>query len=301
MTDHDNATSSSSNTPTSTRAKSRKTRVYAFREFLLETYGNYLGKETKSSNPLILDVAGGKGDLSWLFCNVDGIASVVLDPVGSVPRCAIPKSVNYLREHPEQGAARSVKGLPTYQPLAPLIAKLEGKDEFVTPPHLDVCLDQEFVQRIRCVVGKEGNADEEWSEFWSSRLREREGKNSKGNSQQRADTAITEADTALQTILDIELVVGFHPDQATDYCIELANLLHIPWCIVPCCVFPAEFPHRRLQNGDRVRDYQQLIVYLREQHPEAKTGYLEFSFTETAKNLVLYTTPADSNKRARAA
>ena len=41
---------------TSTRAKSRKTRVYVFREYLLQKYNDYL-----KPDDIVLDVAGGKG------------------------------------------------------------------------------------------------------------------------------------------------------------------------------------------------------------------------------------------------
>jgi hypothetical protein len=109
------------------------------------------------------------------------------------------------------------------------------------------------------------------------------------NNSTQTNTIIVDHQKALQVILNTKLVVGFHPDQATDYCIELAEILGVPWCIVPCCVFPCEFTRRRLKNGDRVREYSQLIQYLREKCPEAKTAFLDFQFTETAKNMVLYT------------
>ena len=92
-----------------------------------------------------------------------------------------------------------------------------------------------------------------------------------------------------------KLVVGFHPDQATDYCIELAQILDVPFCIVPCCVFPSEFPNRILENGERVRTYQQLIEYLKMKSPDVKSAHLDFHFTETAKNIVLYTTTTTSS------
>jgi len=44
----------------------------------------------------------------------------------------------------------------------------------------------------------------------------------------------------------IRLVLGFHPDQATEACMDLADILQVPVCIVPCCVFPSEFPHRTI-------------------------------------------------------
>ena len=35
-----------------------------------------------------------------------------------------------------------------------------------------------------------------------------------------------------------------------------------PFAIVPCCVFPTEFPERRLPNGEPVVSFSQLCEYL---------------------------------------
>uniref|UniRef100_A0A6U3T390 C3H1-type domain-containing protein n=1 Tax=Ditylum brightwellii TaxID=49249 RepID=A0A6U3T390_9STRA len=64
-----------------------------FRAFLMQTYGlDFLrfgrccsgggGKTTDLSPSVILDVAGGKGELSWEIINLMGVESVVVDPRG---------------------------------------------------------------------------------------------------------------------------------------------------------------------------------------------------------------------------
>lgn len=45
------------------------------------------------------------------------------------------------------------------------------------------------------------------------------------------------------------LVVGLHPDQATDGILEFALAHGKPFAIVPCCVFPTLFTQRRLRGG----------------------------------------------------
>lgn len=42
------------------------------------------------------------------------------------------------------------------------------------------------------------------------------------------------------------LVLACHPDQATDPALDYALEAELPFAIVPCCVFPRLFPHRRL-------------------------------------------------------
>ena len=110
---------------------------------------------------------------------------------------------------------------------------------------------------------------------------------------------------------------------------DLAILLNIPFCVVPCCVFPSEFPQRKIRASlegifavkgasqeassakvgdlndgrevgdsdegviERVRTYSQFMAYLKAKYQpnNVQTATLQFHFTETAKNIVLYTLP----------
>jgi hypothetical protein len=65
-----------------------------------------------------------------------------------------------------------------------------------------------------------------------------------------------------------DLIVGLHPDQATDFIVECGLQLKKPFACVPCCVYPSTFSHRRLQNGSDVRTREDLCQYLREKHPD---------------------------------
>ena len=81
----------------STRAHSKKHRVYVFRDFLLDNFQSIMsGGDTDT---LILDVAGGRGDLSWILYNIDGIDSIIADPRIPTHRSLV-KSVNFLLNHP---------------------------------------------------------------------------------------------------------------------------------------------------------------------------------------------------------
>jgi len=313
-------TSTLRNNSNSVRAYSRKNRVYVLRDFLLRKYENDCllrqangevrvdyGSENDDYRVVVLDVAGGKGDLSWLLRNVDGIESVVVDP--RVTSCRrLMRSVEFLRANPDEARNRSIPNCPTYQPLSRLLPKLADCEEFVEPRHMRVLVDQELVEAVRSA--KASRDLEKWRRFWTRAIqRGKEGLPLKYKHQpsptngehQRSDVAtITCAERALDTILSTRLVVGFHPDQATDYCIDLAAVLGVPFCVVPCCVFPREFPHRRLaslggQEKHRpVRNYEELIEYLTTTKAHYCRRYeLEFEETTTAKNTALYTLPGD--------
>lgn len=77
--------------------------------------------------------------------------------------------------------------------------------------------------------------------------------------------------------------------KATEATIDLAIHLHIPFAIVPCCVFPSEFPNRKY-NGKIVKSYTDFIEYLLAKHKRIRTDRLDFieDTAETGKSLVLY-------------
>lgn len=278
--------------PTSIRASSRKNRVYVFREFLLNTYGSSL----LSKGSVVLDVAGGKGDLSWLLVNVDGLDSVVADPRLTTKHASQCKSIRYLRKNPEEALERAIPGRPTYQPLAALLPKLEEKDSFASPRHLRILVDNELVSAVR--QNLDSRDDDSWIEYWKDALERASGAQPLGyreeNDAATEKRQITDAMQALNVILWLKLIIGFHPDQATEACMDLAVVLRIPFCVVPCCVFPSEFPHRTTDDGARVRKYEHFIPYLQQKYPDMLMDTLDFHETNTAtKKIVLYTLPDD--------
>jgi len=60
------------NNSNSTRAQSKKNRVFVLREFLLEQYPSQM-----TEGCTVLDVAGGRGDLSFILRNFGGQSSSV--------------------------------------------------------------------------------------------------------------------------------------------------------------------------------------------------------------------------------
>lgn len=83
------------------------------------------------------------------------------------------------------------------------------------------------------------------------------------------------------------LVVGLHPDQATEAAMDLALQLQIPFAILPCCVMSRLFPDRKGRNGEPVRTVYQLCRYLmaKEQISNSiQVDYLPFM----GRNKVLY-------------
>eukprot|EP00980_Cylindrotheca_fusiformis_P008437 scaffold1784_cov116-Cylindrotheca_fusiformis.AAC.17 len=92
---------------------------------------------------------------------------------------------------------------------------------------------------------------------------------------------------------DCSVLVGLHPDQATDPIIDIGFALNIPWVVVPCCVFPNFFTQRRLQpSGRMVRTYEDLCQYILQRDPNVK----EISLPFRGRNRVFYWHPRVVNE-----
>ena len=83
------------------------------------------------------------------------------------------------------------------------------------------------------------------------------------------------------------ILLGLHPDQATDPIVDIGLALNIPWAIVPCCVFPQLFQQRVLASGKMVRSYEDLCQYIRERDLSIREAVLPFR----GRNRVFYWHP----------
>jgi hypothetical protein len=80
------------------------------------------------------------------------------------------------------------------------------------------------------------------------------------------------------------IVVGLHPDQATEAVMDLAMRLGKPFALLPCCVMTRLFPNRKGRLGEPVRTVHQLCRYLMDKQAQIKVDYLPFM----GRNKVLY-------------
>ena len=62
------------------------------------------------------------------------------------------------------------------------------------------------------------------------------------------------------------LVVGMHPDEATDAIVDACVATGKPFAVVPCCVFPESHPERRSATGGAVRTYEEYVDFLAGKH-----------------------------------
>jgi len=98
------------------------------------------------------------------------------------------------------------------------------------------------------------------------------------------NASVPVCDSQHALLQDCRAIVALHPDEATDVVVDMAVQYHIPFVIVPCCVFCRLFPHRRLTAGEVVSTYPQLLKYLQAKHPSIQRTTLPF----LGANNVLY-------------
>lgn len=285
-----------------------------FRIFLMQTYGTeYLTKE----DGVIIDAAGGKGELSWELLNLTGVNQcLVIDPR--------PLSLSLVQTKWKKGLFEPKRTGPVFSKWYPSCEDGCRLRESKSPDHLRCFFDSdlylEFMNVITAVNHggcklKEVERSNHWFECeldrakriaWTTKGLQHEDGTSyneeltmyQRRNQQKSDSTydeteqsaeVTDPSIARDILQRCNLIVGFHPDQAAGDIADFAITRGIPWCIVPCCVYSDSFSRRKLKDGTSVKTHEQLVQWLCEKDANAKVATLDVE----GKNIVVYTLPMD--------
>mmetsp|Transcript_23506 Transcript_23506/g.32972 ORF Transcript_23506/g.32972 Transcript_23506/m.32972 type:complete len:416 (-) Transcript_23506:77-1324(-) len=261
----------------------------AFRIFLMKTYGlDFL------QSGVVLDVAGGKGELSWELQNLTGVESVVVDPR--------PVALSAIERKWTQGMFEPKRFGPVFAKWYPACKEGCSKRKPRRPSHLRCFFEAE---KFLAMANDDDRYDttEKWFQGersrakaikWTTKGLQKEGQNEDHHEddiisevgEEEIDNEVADSTAAISILKRCKLVIGLHPDQAAGDIAEFANDLGVPWCIVPCCVYSDMFPKRRLQDGSQVKSHSQLLQWFSEVYPESKVATLDIE----GKNQVVYTT-----------
>ncbi|CCI50514.1 unnamed protein product [Albugo candida] len=184
--------------PHSKAFKAKRARIFC--EWLSSTFGEKALRQGSG----VVDVAGGRGEISFDLWNRRGIPTTLIDP------------------RPLVVSKRRLKQLAKY-----------GREQC---PHIESCLTDELIAKF----GKLFNS--------------------------------------------CSLLVGMHPDEATEAIVDTSLALRKPFAVVPCCVMTRKFPERRSRDGTFVATYSNFVQYLMEKDARIKTSFLPFA----GQNQVLY-------------
>lgn len=192
--------------PHGTSVANKSMRASKFANWLRATFG----VEVLNSGSGVLDVAGGRGDVSFELFTKQGIRSTLVEP-----------RARKLNKHQHKFLKKAAKMLKTEAGASAM-------------PELCEQIQTEFTS-------------ENWHLF-----------------------------------KDCSVVVGMHPDQATDAIVDFALEYNKPFAVVPCCVFPDLFNHRRDRRGALVTERMALVEYL----ADKSGGEVEYLDIEGANQVV---------------
>ena len=204
---HDTATGTGTH---SLKTKSHRAAIFA--TWLVDTFG----LETLRKGTGVLDVAGGRGDVSWeLFAKL-GVPCTLVEPR---QRKLNKAQHRWMKQKLERG--------------------LENKDAGTDGPDRTKAGGTEQGMGTDKVTGTEDGTEPEAPDLTSQFL----------CPQIRAEFC----GENFAQFKHCSVIVGMHPDQATEVIAEFALLHDKPFAIVPCCVFPTLFPDRRVwEAGENV-------------------------------------------------
>ena len=199
-------------------------RASKFAEWLVRTFG----VETLSRGSGVLDVAGGRGDVSWELHTVRKVPCTLVEPRARKLNRAQHK---WLRREGKKGSvsvcARETKKSGGEEKGGRDATRRGGVDGQYDDERKEK--DDEKARRDDDDDDDDDVADEnENDSFLCPQVR----------AEFRPDT--------WSAFAECSVVVGMHPDQATESIMAFAKAHGKPFAIVPCCVFPALFPDRRV-------------------------------------------------------
>eukprot|EP00475_Leptophrys_vorax_P019968 TRINITY_DN27350_c0_g1_i1.p1 TRINITY_DN27350_c0_g1~~TRINITY_DN27350_c0_g1_i1.p1 ORF type:complete len:385 (-),score=58.89 TRINITY_DN27350_c0_g1_i1:102-1220(-) len=255
--DHDSHCDSKPSS-TRTRNKVRKCgRAGIFRRWLLDNFG----KELLCQGSGVLEIAGGKGELSFELLNLNNILCTVVDPRKP--------DLEHL-----QGFERKLRN-GFYHRTAPLLQYIDNvyTESIVMrhPRHFRLFFEDPLWS---AALGSEGDGAQAFVDSFQRAMRAEwthQGividDNKEVENEQEQEEAEIQWSEVMNVFQKCSAVVGLHPDQAVEAIIDFALASDKPFAVLPCCVYSKEFPRRQLR-GKPVRKYEELVEYLVAKAPD---------------------------------
>ena len=308
----------------------KKSRSFAFRRFLIDTFGSELLQQGTG----VLDVAGGKGELSFELVNLNGIPTAVVDPRVS--------DVQEYRDKWDKGLYTRNRFWQTYSP------SYDPERTPQDPNHVHAFFENplgnhfahptewgldsrnlrrwwvQCMRRAQCDSGRAGHGfrpgfavhkkekeivpydprKEEEEEMHEDDMHEADGIEemdelcvdddaTDASSVSASDGALPCEDLLLRLLSAVEgssCIVGLHADQAAEHIVDVALALGKPFAVVPCCVYANTHQHREL-DGVKVRSLPQFLEYLQRKSPHIERAELPFE----GRNVVLFMRPSGTS------
>jgi hypothetical protein len=215
-----------------------------FRRWLEKTFG----VERLREGAGVMDVAGGKGELSFELKTYGRIESTIVDPR--------PLDI-----------VRMLKGLTAMH-----IQRIRRNPKYSQVPNCDMPLalaaQLPLPRHIRAWFPPKNStqSNQKIQLYYNEQVA-------------TSDVEVTRLE---QLCAACSCCIGMHSDQATEAIVDFGIASGKPYAVVPCCVFPDMFKGRKLPSGKAVRTYDQFVEFLLAKG--AKMQILDFP----GRNIVVY-------------
>jgi len=188
-------------------AKTKAARARVFVDWLVETFG----AEALSRGSGVLDVAGGRGDVSFELHTKRGVPCTLVEPR---PRKLNRMQHKWLKARVRKEEAKNGRKEAKNGGEAGNGGEAAGNgSDAATPPSRRTDAPIADDANVLCAQVREMFTPENWHKFE-----------------------------------ECSVVIGMHPDEATEAIVDFARARGKPFAVVPCCVFPAMFPDRRVRR-----------------------------------------------------
>ncbi|KAG0223217.1 hypothetical protein BGW41_005682 [Actinomortierella wolfii] len=222
----------------STTKNQHRERSLHFAKWLIDTFS----RDFLASGRGVLDIAGGRGDLSFELQTRQGIPSTIIDPKPDKGfRKWQRRWVDEFKKKTARSTAHETLSSPTVDKLDKVATT--GTD---TPPATSqsaASVDADMSSE-KCEDEEGAKMDKAFESFVPTRREYPLQTTEPTRIQAMMDDALVASHHPL--FEEASILVGLHPDQATEPIVRMALRLRKPFAVIPCCVFSRDNPHRRL-------------------------------------------------------
>lgn len=263
-------------------------RADVFVEWLVAKFGDELIRAGTG----VLDVAGGRGCVSFELMTKRNIPCTLIDPR---PIKLNKSQHKFLKKQAKKissaYAGHGIEGLVDSAPYQTPAALTSADSARMASPRLvSQCrtwFDNEFISGTKAIVVSPTPNPHSLSP--KVHTEKKDAGSSESTTTDTPSTTACVSDLArdihsLELLETCSLLVGMHPDQATEPIVNAALKYNKPFAVVPCCVFPNLFPDRKLRDGTEVVQYEQFVQYLCEKAEGVRVDFLPVE----GRNQVVY-------------
>jgi len=268
----------------------RTRRSSLFRVFLID----HFGEDFLRSGAGVIDVAGGKGQLSYELLNLNNIPATVIDPVkldGKIFTRGVSRGQWHCKKElyrvsvPFDEAKKEVKTPDHFRCVFHPHLWQEDAIGLLTSPYPMLEAKELDVLQYNAFLAAQTKIFYRWTA--KTRRKKAADVENKKHFVKPWDLEVSEENfrSLKRKLRECSAIVGLHPDQSTDYIIDYALKTGKAFAVIPCCLHSKQFSGKKNSERQAIRDFGKLLEFYKRKAPGCIfSTTLDFE----GKNTVLY-------------